>query len=271
MLFASPMRYTANLTSAPILHQGGIYTSVVTAIGMHMISSFSKWPGAWERHLIRRYDNPQYFETSKPVTEINVADAQTRDQQELALFHSSLETLIERCMTLTEETNTATLASVKQQLDACHDTAFGLAADLTEQQDAISALNEIITSTMQRSLDEEDEMTRLRLIQKEGARMAQLHRLEYPIVCDLLRSVCPIPKGELTGALLSEPDSAYKAALEILDTDRKTLIADRIDTILSTLESDGHKEQVLRKLELLKKQLPYMPATDKPISKQETA
>ena len=92
--------------------------------------------------------------------------------------------------------------------------------------------------------------------------MQQLHRLEYPIVCDLLRSVSPIPNGEVTGALLSESDTAYRVALEILDNNRKAYLAQRIDIIISDLNSNSHKVQALNKLKILQRQLPGTPAKE---------
>jgi len=114
--------------------------------------SFSKWPGAWERQLIRRHEHAHYFAPLSPPSPLEVAEAQNRDQQELARFHLSLESLITRCTELTEDSNTATITAIKKDLDACHDTAFGLGADLTEQTEAIATLNEVITSAMRRAL-----------------------------------------------------------------------------------------------------------------------
>jgi|GEM_PF-7129977 len=208
-----------------------------------MSNSFSKWPGAWERHLIRRYEYPQYFEGVLQPTASEIANAQARDQQELAQFHSALESLISRCTQLTDDSCAESVSAVKKELDVCHDTAFGLATDLTEQKAAIAALNEIFTASIQRSLTDTDETTRLRLIQSEASRMEQLHRLEYPIVCDLLRTVSPIPNGEVPGALLSESNQAYKAVLEILDKNRKAYIAQRIDIIVQSLVSEDCKDR----------------------------
>ncbi len=237
-----------------------------------MKSSFSKWPGAWERHLVRRFECPQYFEGAARPTATEIAAAQLKDQQELSQFHSSLETLISRCMELTDETSAESVVAVKKELDACHDTAFGLATDLTDQKNAIASLNEIITSVMQKALDKTDTPNRLRLMQIEAARMEQLHRLEYPIVCDLLRSVSPIPRGEVTGALLAESDTAYKAVLEIFDNDRKAYLAQRIDIIMADLDSHSHKVQAIRKLELLHKHLPVIPSQpDAPATKDKPA
>ncbi len=227
-----------------------------------MNNSFSKWPGAWERHLIRRHESPQYFEGASSPTAAEIANAQLKDQQELTQFHSTLESLIARSVGLTDDTCAESVTAVKKDLDVCHDTAFGLATDLTEQKHAISSLNEVITAMMQRALSQKDETTSLQLVQKEASRMQQLHLLEYPIVCDLLRSICPIPKGEVTGALLSETDSAYKAALEILDKNRKAYLAQRIDIIIADLTSEKHKSEAIRKLQLLQRQLPDTPASE---------
>ncbi len=228
--------------------------------------SFSKWPGAWERHLIRRYQHPHFFESCKPPSAQDISEAQSRDQQELGQFHLSLQSLIRRCTDLTTETSAASITAIKKELDSCHDTAFSLAADLTEQKTAIATLNEVITSAMRRALTGEDEALRLQLIKDEAKRMAKLSRLEHPIVSDLLRSISPIPQGQLTAALLCESDKAYKAALEVLSTNRKNYLATRIDTIMKSLNSEKFLTQANRKRELLLKQLPDLPMTnDEPV------
>jgi len=217
---------------------------------------FSEWPGAWERHLIRRHNYPHFFRSNSAPTELDIQNAQTLDQQELASFHLSLQVLITRCTALDEQSSVETITDVKKELDQCHDTALGLGADLSEQKSAIAMLNEVITTAMRRALQDTDDGLRLRLIQNEGNRLAKLNQLEHPIVCDLLRHDCPIPEDELAAALLCEPDTAYKIALEVLASDRKQELAKRLDIIAADLSSEKHIEQANRKIELLAKQLP---------------
>ncbi len=224
--------------------------------------TFSNWPGAWERHLIRRYKHPHFFSSCTPPSAQDITEAQSRDQQELGQFHLSLKALISRCTDLNTETSIATITAIKKDLDSCHDTAFSLAADLTEQKTAIATLNEVITTAMRRALTGEDEALRLRLIKDEGRRMAKLSRLEHPIVCDLLRSVSPIPQGQLTAALLSESDKAYKAALDVLSIDRKHYLATRIDTIIESLDCEKFLILANRKREMLLARLPDLPMTN---------
>ena len=226
-----------------------------------MKHSFSQWPGAWERHLIRRYNNSQFFGGAKLPSAEDVLEAQARDQQELAQFHRSLQSLIEKCTQLTNETSAEQIAALKKELDSCHDTAFGLGADLTEQKSALAALNDVITSAMRQASRGSNSESRYELIKSEAKRHTQLKRLEFPIVCDLLRSVSPIPQGELTAALLSESDKAYKAALELLSPSRRKYLASRIDTIIKSLESEEHRLSAKRKRELLTKILTELPIT----------
>ncbi len=226
-----------------------------------MTFSFSKWPGAWERQLIRRHDNPQYFIGTKPPNALDITDAQTRDQIELIEFNKSLESLIHRSMSLPEDACAESISSVKKELDACHNTAFGLAADLNDQKEALASLNEVITTAMQGSLPTRDHQARLsQMLHTEAARKERLQLLEFPIVSDLLRSVCPIPPDELPAALLSESNNAYVAALEIFDDDRKIYLAHRLDILVSALTSEKLKSRSSEKLDLLHKQLPDLPA-----------
>ncbi len=235
-----------------------------------MNSLFSKWPGAWERHLKRRQESPQYFELAERPTKANIADAQLKDKQELAQFLGALESLISRSTALSDNSSIDFISALKLELDVCHDTAFGLATDLTDQKNAIASLNDIITSVLQKLLIKEDKVAHQRLIQSESERQKKLSRLEYPIVCDLLRSVCPIPNGEVTSALLSESDTAFKAVLEIFDCNRKTYLAQRIDIIMADLTSNSHKVQALNKLNILQRQLPAAPACETTIDDPET-
>jgi len=87
---------------------------------------FSKWPGAWERHLIRRHRHPYFFVNKKAPTELELQTAQAKDQQELAEFHLSLQSLITRCTELDDKSSVATITAIKKDLDQCHDTALGL-------------------------------------------------------------------------------------------------------------------------------------------------
>ncbi|MEM7257743.1 MAG: hypothetical protein AAF404_10180, partial [Pseudomonadota bacterium] len=177
---------------------------------------FSEWPGAWERHIIRRQEFPMFFIDSASPTLRELAHAQLLDKSELAQLETELAQLVSRCSEITESADINAIRDIKTDLDRCYDTACGMCADLNEQKEALTLLNEVITTAIRRTLRDDDEHARLLLIKQESVRMRHLTRLTYPIVCDLLRDTSPIPETEFAAAMLSETDEAFTVALEVL-------------------------------------------------------
>lgn len=216
---------------------------------------FSEWPGAWERHIVRKTNFPLLFTDKSPPVLRDLEQAQLLDQQELAQLELELAGLLEKCSTITESSDIAHITRIKKDLDRCYDTACGLCADLTEQKEALTMLNEVITTAIRRALRSDDEHGRLLLIKQESVRMRHLARLTYPIVCDLLRSVCPIPAAEIPAAMLSETDEAFTVALEVMDENKRKYLAEGIDTISARLKEKAKALGIERKQMLLQKTL----------------
>lgn len=216
---------------------------------------FSEWPGAWERHVIRKTRHPHFFFRRQPPAEADLLQAQSRDQQELTQLNQHLAALAVQCTGLTEDSSSETITTIKMDLDRCYDTACGLGADLKEQKDALSMLNEVITSAVRRALRENDEHDRLVLIKQESLRMRHLTRLNYPIVCDLLRSVSPIPAAETSAAMLCETDEAFTVALDVLDDTKRRYLAEGIQTIEDRLHDSTILFRIDRKQKILHKRL----------------
>lgn len=216
---------------------------------------FSEWPGAWERHVIRKTRHPHFFFRREPPSQADLLHAQSRDQQELTQLNEHLAALAVQCTALTEDSSSESIAAIKMDLDHCYDTACGLGADLKEQKDALSMLNEVITTAVRRALRENDEHHRLVLIKQESLRMRHLTRLNYPIVCDLLRSVSPIPVAETAAAMLCETDEAFTVALDVLDDTKRRYLADGIQSIEDRLQDSTLLFRIDRKQKILHKRL----------------
>lgn len=194
-------------------------------------AEFSEWPGAWERQVIRQHSYPHFFFHTAPPSSADLSVAQQLDQQELTQLNEHLAELVGRCTGLAEDSSAASITKIKDELDHCYDTACGLGANLQEQKDALSMLNEVITSAVRRAMRDDDEHKRLLLIKQESLRMRHLTRLNYPVVCDLLHSRTPIPRCELAAAMLCESDEAFTVALDVLDDDKRRYLADEIEDI----------------------------------------
>lgn len=216
---------------------------------------FSEWPGAWERHVMRRARFPLFFLDGQPPTQRELAQAQLLDQTELTQLESELAQLVARCSDITETADIEVIREIKNDLDRCYDTACGIRADLSEQKEALTLLNEVITTAIRRTLREDDEHARLLLIKQESLRMRHLTRLNYPIVCDLLRAVSPIPPADFSAAMLSETDEAFSVALEVLEQEKKRYLAEGIDVIATRLSEKGTALGIERKQNILQKTL----------------
>jgi len=214
---------------------------------------FSEWPGAWERHIIRKARHSHFFGNKNTSLAEPLAQAQQRDQLELAQFNQHIGELALQCTNLGEQSSPTLITGIKNKIDHCYDTACGLGAELDDQKEALAVLNDLITTAMRRALRDTDETDRLHLIKQESQRMQHLARLEYPIVCDLLRAVSPIPAVEIPAALLSETDEAYTIALEVLDQDKRRYLAEGIETIAEQIKDHQVLFRIDRKLVILKK------------------
>lgn len=214
---------------------------------------FSEWPGAWERHIIRKARHSHFFGDNKSPSLEQLAQAQQRDQLELAQFNQHIGELALECTSLGEQSSPSLITTIKNKIDHCYDTACGLGAELDDQKEALAVLNDLITTAMRRALRDTDETDRLHLIKQESQRMQHLARLEYPIVCDLLRAIPPIPAMEIPAALLSETDEAYTIALEVLDQDQRNHLAEGIEAIAARIKDQRILFRIDRKLVILNK------------------
>jgi len=214
---------------------------------------FSEWPGAWERHIIRKARHSHFFGNNKIPLAEQLTEAQQRDQLELAQFNQYIGELALECTNLGEQSSPTLITAIKNKIDHCYDTACGLGAELDDQKEALAVLNDLITTAMRRALRDTDETDRLHLIKQESQRMQHLARLEYPIVCDLLRAVSPIPSAEIPAALLSESDEAYTIALEVLDKDKRQYLTEGIETIAERISDHPVLFRIDRKLAILNK------------------
>lgn len=216
---------------------------------------FSEWPGAWERHIIRRARFPEFFTDRQPPTQRELAQAQLLDKSELAQLESDLAQLVGRCSEITETADLDAIRDIKTELDRCYDMACGMGPDLNEQKEALTLLNEVITTAIRRTLREGGEHARLLLIKQESVRMRHLTRLNYPIVCDLLRPVSPIPHEDVAAAMLSESDEGFTVALEVLDLQKKQELKSSIDKISLQLCGSDQSTSISRKQTILEKTL----------------
>ena len=74
---------------------------------------FSEWPGAWERHIIRKARHGHFFGDNKISLAEQLTQAKQRDQLELAQFNQHIGELALECTSLGEQSSRAMITGVK--------------------------------------------------------------------------------------------------------------------------------------------------------------
>lgn len=189
-----------------------------------MKPSFSSHPGAYERQLMRCADNPLFPPARRNVIQIEVTQAQRRDNEEANAFQERLRALVQRAVDLPPQADSEVVLKLKEDLDQAYEQACGLAGDVRDTKAALKRLLDIVMRAVWRgAADDAAAQTNLR--EEETARAAHFALLEHPLVGDLLRPDSPIAPDELVATLLSESSAAVQAAFNLFDADQLALLA----------------------------------------------
>lgn len=188
-----------------------------------MKPTFSTHPGAHERQLIRCADNPLFAPVRRQVIQIEVTQAQRRDQEEATAFQSRLRELVQRAIDLPPQADSEVVLKLKEDLDQAYEQACGLAGDPREIKTALKKLLEIVMRAVWRGAGD-DAAAQANLREEEAARATHFALLEYPLIADLLRPDSAIASDELVATLLSDSSAALNAALALFDADQLALI-----------------------------------------------
>lgn len=188
-----------------------------------MKPTFSAQPGAHERQLIRCADNPLFSANRRQVIQIEVTRAQRLDADEAMVFQDNFRTLVERAIELSPQVDSEVILKLKEDLDHAYEQCCGLAGDPREIKAALRKLLGIVMQAVWRGAGDDAE-AQANLREEEAARATHFQLLEQPLIADLIRPDSQIGPDELLPTLLSEPEPAVTAALELFDADQLTLM-----------------------------------------------
>ena len=199
---------------------------------------FSELPGRYERHLLRKHNNPLFPAAERNITPEQLLEAQRLDHEELVEFITGFRALVQRTVNLKPNEEIDTVLKIKGQLDIAYEQASGLADDQSETKNAILKLTQIIVNSI-RSNSMSDSLIHEELRQEEEARDAHCSLLQHPIVADLLHPESLILENELAPSLLSEDPLGLQAALELFDNTQLQIICEDGTKLLKHLADAG--------------------------------
>jgi len=164
--------------------------------------TFSPQPGAYERHMQRKYRNPLFPAAQQQFLNAEIEQARQRDQQDLQAFMEEFQQTVTEAATLSGSVESEIVLDLKEKLERLYVTSCGLAGDLNSFQDALLKLIRVCMQTIR--VGASDDVVALRKLDEEDqARTVYFAMLESPLVAELMRGDEVIQPDELVPTVLS--------------------------------------------------------------------
>lgn len=206
---------------------------------------FSEIPGAKERHLKRKYQNPLFGEPA--INALDIHDAQQIDANEVDQFMNDFRDLVKRAVDLDPNADADVMLKIKEQLDKSYEQCAGLAGDQTEIKGMLKGLLKAIMQAMWKGIGN-DTQAHSKLEMEEEARESHFSLLEYPLISDLLSPDTSIAEDELVPTLLSESSDAVKVAMQIFDPEQQIMLCKSAHELINQIDSGETAETAKQRL-----------------------
>jgi len=199
----------------------------------------SENPGAHERHLIRRHQNPLFEERKTDVNSDSLMLAQKEDHELLQQFMLDFRDVITQATSLKPNEDSEIILEVKDKLDKLYAASVTVADDQSRVKESIKKLLGVIMKSV-RSGAGDDAHALQELDQEEMARDANMAFLESKLVADILDPDSPIEDKDLIPTLLSAEKDDLALAIQLFDLDQLNYILSEGESLLNKIESQGN-------------------------------
>lgn len=212
------------------------------------MSKFSDWPGAHERHLQRRENNPLFPASRQVVSAHDIYTAQQLDKEALADFMVRFQSVVQRAIDLESNVDSQIILDLKQDLDRSYEECASLPGDQAEIKQAIVRLIKPIMAAVWKGA-EQDPQAQSKLRDEETARGLHFQLLETPLVADLLHPETPIQEDELVPCLLSCTEQELDQVLQLFSPEQLGTICADARTLLGQLPPQPTAQARLAQIE----------------------
>jgi hypothetical protein len=194
-------------------------------------------PGAHERHLLRRRDNPLFNKVLRRVEAEELAAARRRDEAEQEDFARQFRVLLDSALCLKPNEESQTLLDLKARLDQAYTQLASLGGDTEPFRQGLRRLTDTIIAAV-RQAAARDPHALEELVHEQLAREQHYRLMEFPLVADLMRPDSPIAAEELPAALLSSSMEELEAAIWLFGPDELRALCHAARTLLSETGTD---------------------------------
>jgi seryl-tRNA synthetase len=199
----------------------------------------SENPGAFERHLIRRNNNPLFEDRQTEINSDSLMEVQKKDHDILQKFMVDVKETMTKAVTFKPNEDSEVILAIKDQLDKLYATSVSVADDQTRVKESIKKLLTVIMQSVRQGAGN-DAHALQELEQEEGAREANFEFLESKLVADILDPDSPIDNDDLVPTLLSIKDKDELAlATQLFDLEQVTFLLGEGETLLNKLDAAG--------------------------------
>lgn len=169
---------------------------------MNQAIRFSPQPGAFEKHLRRKHQNPLFPTAQQNLLQAEVEQARLRDQQDLQAFMEAFDETVKQAATLNGTVDSEVVLDLKEKLERLYVNSGSLAGDLGDYQDALLKLIRVCMEMIRKGASD-DAVALRKLDEEDQARTVYFAMLETPLVADLMRGDEVIQADELVPTVLS--------------------------------------------------------------------
>lgn len=198
----------------------------------------SENPGAYERHLIRRENNPLFGNRKTEVNSDTLMDVQKQDHDILQQFMVDFRETMTKAIALKPNEDSEVILEVKDKLDKLYGTSVSIADDQTRVKESIQKLLGVIMQSV-RSGAGTDAHALQELDQEDAAREANFAFLESKLVADILDPDSPIENDDLVPTLLSAEKDDLALATQLFDEEQMTFLLGEAEKLIDKLDAEG--------------------------------
>lgn len=187
--------------------------------------NFLEWsqvPGAFERHLQRRHNNPLFPENRRIVTQSEIEEAQLTDRQWLEAAKQEVRAIVDdlQVMDLSDRHWGDSLAKMRERIDAVLDFVYVLGPQGSELRNyVVTKIRPAVIDTWRDFIKHDPNFVAM-LESAEQTAQARVNSMKCTDwLCQLANDSKVIPADELFASLLSEEDSDIQKTMNSLESD----------------------------------------------------
>lgn len=201
---------------------------------------FSTYPGCWERHLQRQYNNPLFLHRlHHPMTQEDIEMARRRDEEERRAFQKAFEELLQAVSTLQAQVEAKIVLHLKNKIDSLYEQCAGLGGNFITQKQGLRQLYNLIMQAIWAS-GIKDPQTILDLEKEVADHQMHLTLLERPLVAHLLHPKSPIVEEDIIPTLLTEDETSLRAAMSLFNPQQQQILCQEARKLLTQLKQRGY-------------------------------